>query len=115
SFISPAVQEEKVRGWAKLHDITLGRMFEDLDVSGGTMDRPAFNEALERIRSGESKGLVVAKLDRFGRNAAEADATIKAIEAAGGEVVSVAEQLDTRTPTGKAMRRIMLTGRKSVV
>ena len=108
SFISPAVQREKVEAWAGLHDIGLGQVFEELDVSGGTMQRPELDKALARIASRASGGLIVAKLDRFGRNAAEADAAIKRIESVGGEVVSVAESFDTRTPIGKAMRRIML-------
>jgi|GEM_PF-1856946 len=31
------------------------------------MDRPLFQQALERIERGETGGLIVAKLDRFAR------------------------------------------------
>jgi hypothetical protein len=44
----------------------------DLDQSGGTMARPAFQQAYERALRKETGGLVVAKLDRFARSAADA-------------------------------------------
>ena len=37
------------------------------NVSGATMDRPIFNRIMRRIRSRESGGIVVYKLDRFAR------------------------------------------------
>src|SRR5262245_19100641 len=42
---------------------------EDLNYSGFTMDRPGLNAAMELLRSKAANVLVVAKVDRFARNA----------------------------------------------
>jgi DNA invertase Pin-like site-specific DNA recombinase len=67
SYISPAVQESSLRGWAAHRGVGLVVHPPEENVSGGTMDRPVFNRVMERIRSGESAGIVVYKLDRFAR------------------------------------------------
>lgn len=35
SFIAPKVQREKIEGWARLHDVKLGEVVVEHDVSGG--------------------------------------------------------------------------------
>jgi DNA invertase Pin-like site-specific DNA recombinase len=112
--LSVPQQLERIQAWIDQHDdieIGLrpedGKPFTDLDVSGGSMDRPELNRIIERIKAGTSQGIVVAYMSRFGRTL-EAGTTIKQIEEAGGELVSVRENFDTSTPTGKAMRAIAL-------
>src|SRR6476646_11082618 len=67
-FISPSVQREQIEGWAKLNGASIGEVFEELDESGARRDRPKLLEALGRVEAGSSDGIVVAKLDRFGRS-----------------------------------------------
>lgn len=64
--------------------------------------------ALERVESGESQGIVVAKLDRFGRSLLDGLNNIERIQAAGGTFVSVQDGFDLATPTGKFVLRTML-------
>jgi DNA invertase Pin-like site-specific DNA recombinase len=109
SFISPAVQREQVEGWAKLHGHLVGRIFEELDQSGARSDRPLFMAAVERVERRESNGIVVAKLDRFGRSLADGLAAIDRITRAGGTFVSVRDGLDLSTDTGRLVLRIMLS------
>jgi DNA invertase Pin-like site-specific DNA recombinase len=45
--------------------------------------------ALERVERGESNGIVVARLDRFGRSLVHGLAAIERIRLAGGVFVSV--------------------------
>jgi DNA invertase Pin-like site-specific DNA recombinase len=109
SFISLDVQRDKIDGWAKAHDVEIGEVFRELDVSGGTLQRPELNKALERIADGTSEGLIVAKLDRLSRaGVADALTLFKTIEAAGGSVVAVADGIDPTTTTGKFARTLML-------
>ena len=108
-FHSPAVQREQLEGWAKLHGHVLGEMFEELDESGGRADRPLLMAAIERIESGESQGLVVARLDRFGRSLLHGLAAIERITAAGARVVSVQDGVDFSTDTGRLVLRVMLS------
>src|SRR3982074_2750721 len=67
SFISPAVQRERIQAWAQLHGAELAWHEPELDVSGGGMRRPVFDRIMERVRAGETGGVVVAKLGRFAR------------------------------------------------
>jgi DNA invertase Pin-like site-specific DNA recombinase len=108
-FISPSIQREQIEGWAKLRGVEIGEIFEELDESGARADRPLLTRAVERVESGESNGIVVAKLDRFGRSLLDGVSKIERIQAAGGTFVSVQEGLDLGTPTGKFVLRLMLS------
>ena len=96
SFISPVVQGEQIRAWATMRGARVGRVFEELDVSGARADRPLLEEALARIESGASDGLVVAKLDRFGRSLIHSLAAVERIQAAG--------ELSSRSRTDSTFR-----------
>jgi site-specific DNA recombinase len=108
SFISPKVQREQIEGWARFKGAELLEVHVDLDESGGKVQRPGLQRALERVESGESDGIVVAKLDRFARSLTGALESIKRLDQAGATFVSVAEGLDPTTPAGKMMMRLML-------
>jgi DNA invertase Pin-like site-specific DNA recombinase len=108
SFISPAVQRERIESWGQLHDAALTWHEPELDVSGGTMRRPIFDQIMERIRRGESDGLIVAKLDRFARTLVGALSTLEEFERYHAVLVSVADNLDLSTPMGRAFLRMLL-------
>jgi DNA invertase Pin-like site-specific DNA recombinase len=108
-FISPAVQREQIEGWAKLNGVVIGEVFEELDESGARRDRPKLLQALARVESGKSDGIVVAKLDRFGRSLRDSLDAIERLQAAGGTFVSVQDGLDLGSPTGKLVLRIMFS------
>jgi site-specific DNA recombinase len=108
SFISPTVQRERIESWAQLNGATLTWHEPELDVSGGTMRRPIFDAILERVRAGETDGVIVAKLDRFARTLVGALGTLEEFERHNAVLVSVADNLDLSTPMGKAFLRILL-------
>ncbi len=108
SFISPAVQEERCRALATARDYRVGEVLTDLDKSGGTMDRPALNEALARIRSGVSGGIIVARIDRFARTMQGALNAIEEIEEAGGFLIEADGEWDTSTSMGRFGRDLVL-------
>jgi site-specific DNA recombinase len=54
SFISPEVQREHIESWAKLNGALLNWHEPELDVSGGPMRRPVFDQVMERVRRGET-------------------------------------------------------------
>jgi site-specific DNA recombinase len=108
SFISPNVQRDRITAYAHAVGHEIVAWHTDLDQSGATMQRPGLSAALDRVRDGDTNGLIVLKLNRFARSIPEAVNTIRELEAAGGELVSVEESLDTHTHVGKFARTMML-------
>jgi site-specific DNA recombinase len=101
SFIAPEVQRKKIEQWAKLHQVEIVQWWEELDQSGARRDRPMFQQALARCESGESEGIVVARLDRFARSAVDALESIKRLNDAGARLVSVEDNFDGSTAIGR--------------
>src|SRR4051812_32988475 len=108
-FISPVVQRERILGWAQARGARIGEVFEELDESGARADRPLLQEALRRVEAGQSDGIVVSKLDRFGRSFVDSLAAIERIRAAGGVFASVEDGFDLSTDTGRLVMRIMFS------
>jgi DNA invertase Pin-like site-specific DNA recombinase len=109
NFISPAVQREQIEGWAKLRGVTIAAWHEDLDQSGGKLDRPGLNTLLGRIEGGDTEGVIVAKLDRLSRlGVADALKLVERITDAGGSIAAVDLGLDPTTPFGEFGMTIML-------
>ena len=82
--------------------------FADEGVSGKThaSQRPQFKALLSQIRDGET--LVVAKLDRLGRDAQDVGATIKALAVRKIEVIVLQlGKLDLASPAGKPMLNML--------
>jgi len=107
SFISTDVQRQEVERWAAGR-AEIVAWHEDLDVSGGTMERPGLDEAMRSVLAGEVDGIAVARLDRFARSLSGALDAIAKLDAAGASFVSVAEGLDPTTAVGKMMMRLIL-------
>jgi len=74
------------------------RVFIDR-ASGSVQDRPGLTSALECARSGDS--LVVWRLDRSGRSLRHLIDVVHDLEQRGVALVSLTEQIDTRTPGGR--------------
>jgi len=106
-FISPDVQADAIRQWAgDRHVLTIHE--PELDRSDGTMNRPIFNQVLDRIRSGDSDGIVVYKVDRFARSLLHALSTLQEIADAGGSFASVSDNVDLTTAQGRAFLQMQL-------
>jgi len=109
SFQSPDQQRETIQGWAQSRGVQIDQWHQDMDISGGTLQRPGLDAVVERIKAGKTEGVVVAKLSRFSRaGVASALGLFEEIYAAGGEVVAVDVGIDPTTPVGKFARTIML-------
>jgi site-specific DNA recombinase len=107
-FISPDEQREKCCAFATAMGHTIVDEADELDRSGGDMSRPVFNSLLERIEAGDANGMIVAKLNRFARSNVGAWQALERIKQAGGELLSVEENIDTSTATGRFLRDFML-------
>jgi DNA invertase Pin-like site-specific DNA recombinase len=101
SFISPKEQRERIKAWARSQGHSIVKWHEDLDQPGSKADRPGLNAAIERIEAGKSEGLVVARLDRFGRSVQDSANLLARIRDAGGVLCTVGEGIDTSGYMGK--------------
>src|SRR5512132_3453367 len=101
SFISPDVQRKKIAAGAKLHDVEIVQWWEEIDQSGAKLERPLFQQALERCERGETGGIIVARLDRFARSAVDALTSTRRLTDAGARLVSVEDNFDGSTPMGR--------------
>jgi DNA invertase Pin-like site-specific DNA recombinase len=74
--------EAKRQGWTDILDL------EDGGYSGKNLDRPAIQEALELLAAGDAERLVVANLDRLGRDALETQQLLKVFRKQGWELIA---------------------------
>ncbi len=68
-------------------------------ASGKTAARPELTSALKALRKGDA--LVVWRLDRLGRSLADLVAIVTDLEGRGVGLVSLTEQINTGSPSGK--------------
>ena len=108
SFISLAVQRERVEQFAAAQGHAVVSWQEDLDQPGSRYERPGFQAALEGVERGEADGIAVYALDRFARSVSDAAVALRRLEEAGATLVSVRDALDTSTPVGRFARTMML-------
>jgi site-specific DNA recombinase len=106
-YISPEVQREQIEAFASLMGVEIDAWHDDQDYSGGNVARPAFLEVIRRIETGETGGVIVARIDRFARSAPDGGAMVRRILDAGGVFASAQERIDPTTDFGKAMLNIM--------
>src|SRR5919197_540526 len=98
AFRSPQEQAERIQAWARLRGEEIVLLDPELDQSGGRADRPILTQAVDGIEAGRYRGLVVAYLSRASRSVKHLLELWERTESAGGEVVAVAESIDTSTP-----------------
>lgn len=109
SFISPKVQRDAIAGWASARGVEIAAWHEDLDQSGGKLDRPGLDAMLQRIRTGQTGGLAVAHLDRLSRaGVADALRLVESVHEAGAKIAVVDLGIDPTTPVGEFSMTLFL-------
>jgi DNA invertase Pin-like site-specific DNA recombinase len=108
-WLTVPLQQKAITDHCTGHHHTLADLRSDIDVSGGSEERPNLEALVQRIEAGELAGLVVAKLDRFARNLAYGVRIIERIDAAGGFFIATADGFDLRTDAGRLQFHVMLS------
>lgn len=102
-----ASQEPDLREWAQEHAAGDEVVWFQDTFTGATLLRPGF-EALERdVRAGLIHKIVVWRLDRLGRTAAETLAFLSQLDGWGVELISIRDRFDATSPTGRLLRTIL--------
>jgi DNA invertase Pin-like site-specific DNA recombinase len=97
------LRECERRGW-ELVDVV-----EDRGYSARDLRRPGIQSALEMLRRGDAKVLVVSKLDRASRSLLDFAALMATAERQSWALVALDVAVDTSTPAGEAMANVLAT------
>lgn len=110
SYITEAVQRDKIETWARLRGVEIAAWHVDRDQSGSRLTRPGFDAAMARIRSGATEGIVVAQIDRLSRaDVADALMIVREIhDEHGGTVAAVDLGIDPTTEVGEMLLTVLL-------
>lgn len=104
------VQVDRIKGWCQYQQIELAELHEDAGLSGANMSRPGLQEALRRaVELGKDGVLVVARLDRVGRNAIEVQVVLRDLLNAGVRVVAIGDSIDTSSGMGRSILKLLVS------
>lgn len=106
-FISPEVQRDAIRAYAKAHGHKIAAWEEDLDEPGSRLDRPGFERALARVRGGRAEGIIAARLDRLTRSVAGLGTLLEDARENGWNLIAVDLGLDLLTSNGKLVANVL--------
>jgi site-specific DNA recombinase len=101
-------QQAKLLAYAALYELDLVAMEVDAGVSAKTLQRPALQQALGALKAGKAEALLVVKLDRLTRSVRDLGVLVETYFLAGKwSLMSVSEQIDTRTAAGRMLLNIL--------
>lgn len=83
-------------------------IFEDAGYSGGTTERPAYQDMIKRIKKQEFTHVLVWKIDRISRNLRDFSDMYEEFKKYNVTFISKNEQFDTSSAMGEAMLKIIL-------
>jgi site-specific DNA recombinase len=93
-------QEDKIKMYAKLHNIEIDKIFIDKAVSGKSTDRPEYDKMIDYVKENNIDMIMVYKNDRIHRSLYNLLAMIYDLQAYDVALVSITEHFDTSTPQG---------------
>lgn len=108
--LSLDAQERRIRAWCEAQDAKLADLVRDEGVSGTKLlgERPGGRKVAHLLESRRpaADAVVVVRMDRLGRDAAEQIALLKRFRTGKVGLVAIAQQIDLATPHGRAMAQI---------
>jgi site-specific DNA recombinase len=106
--LSLDAQQAKLVAYATLYELDLVAIEVDAGVSAKTLQRPALQRALGTLKAGQAEALLVVKLDRLTRSVRDLGVLVETYFLAGKwSLMSVSEQIDTRTAAGRMVLNIL--------
>jgi DNA invertase Pin-like site-specific DNA recombinase len=104
----PVQREELVNYCKYALNLDSFEIFEDAGYSAKNTERPAYQQMMARLRTGEFSHIVVWKIDRISRNLIDFATMYEEMKRLGIAFVSKNEQFDTSSAMGEAMLKIIL-------
>ena len=103
-------QKRRIEEYATYQHMKVVGMYSDEGTSGKNIEgRPQFQQMLEDIKSGKDgvKFVLVFKLSRFGRNAADTLSSLQLMQDYGVNLICVEDNIDSSADSGKLMISVM--------
>ena len=103
-------QKSRMKAFCDFNDYEIAGEYEDAGKSGKTIEgRVAFNQMMEDIKTGkdEVSFVLVFKLSRFGRNAADVLASLQVMQDFGVNLICVEDGIDSSKDAGKLMISVL--------
>jgi site-specific DNA recombinase len=102
------MQKERLLAHINSQGWELFKVYEDAGISGGTSNRPAFQEMLRDAKARKFDILLVYKIDRLSRSILDFYETMQVLQASDISFVSLTQQFDTSTSGGRLMLAILV-------
>jgi DNA invertase Pin-like site-specific DNA recombinase len=103
----PEMQLKDLRQYANARGWKVFGEYVDIGESGSKDKRPQLDRLMEDARKRRIDGILVWKLDRFGRSLKALVNTLEELRGLGIQFVSYTENLDFSTPAGRAMANLI--------
>ncbi len=103
-------QKTRMKAYADFNNFEIVGEYEDAGKSGKSIEgRQAFNQMMEDIKSGRDKVsfVMVFKLSRFGRNAADVLSSLQIMQDFGVNLICVEDGIDSSKDAGKLMISVL--------
>ena len=103
-------QKTKMKAFCDYNEYEIAGEYEDAGKSGKSIEgRIAFNQMMDDIKSGkdEVSYVLVFKLSRFGRDAADVLATLQVMQDFGVNLICVEDGIDSSKDAGKLMISVL--------
>ena len=106
-----ALQRSQIAAWTAGQAWCIARMVEEHEPGPGSdpPPSPALAQAIRRVESGETDGIIVSRLRAVGFTLVDAAGVVERIHAAGGVFVSVSDGIDLSRPAGRPVLRLLLS------
>ena len=106
--VSLDAQRERIGTWCAGNGYTLTDVFCDAGVSGKRADnRDGLQRALDEACKHRGSALMVYSLSRLARSTKDAIGIAERLDAAGADLVSLSEKIDTTSAAGKMVFRML--------
>ena len=106
--VSLDAQRERIGTWCAGNGYTLTDVFCDAGVSGKRADnRDGLQRALDEACKHRGSALIVYSLSRLARSTKDAIGIAERLDAAGADLVSLSEKIDTTSAAGKMVFRML--------
>ncbi len=103
----PRVQTRELKEYCERRGWKLAGEYVDTGISGAREKRPQLDRLMADAHRRRFDAVVVWKFDRFARSVSHLLRALETFKALGIEFVSLSEQVDTSTPTGKMVFTVL--------